>query len=130
MNHSLEECPQNPTIGRIEDTLSRLDAHGERTAVALETIAAQGILVSQHEKRLDKHDEHFNELFTRVRKVELKDAKDLGAKTVENKSNRFWDQIKTNLVPYVIGSVFLFFYTMDKYDVFQKIAKIYKEMKG
>lgn len=64
--HDINDCPQTPTLSQIQDTLKRLDAHGERTAVALESIAAQGAILGSHEKRLDKHDLDLREVFNRV----------------------------------------------------------------
>lgn len=70
LKHTLEECPQNPTLERFGETLSRLDSHTERTAIAMERLAAQGVMVNNHEKRLDKHDQDLGEIFRWRRGVE------------------------------------------------------------
>jgi hypothetical protein len=61
--HTIEECPQGSTIAQLQRST-------DRVAVALESIAAQGVAVEQHEKRLDKNDREHDEIFPRLRAVE------------------------------------------------------------
>lgn len=65
-NHTLLNCPQNPVLLNMTLTLRRLDAHTERTAIAMEAIAAQGAIIGSHEKRLDKNDLDTREVFKRL----------------------------------------------------------------
>jgi hypothetical protein len=128
--HAVADCPQNPTLYHIMSTLDELKEHSARTASALETIAAQGVMVQVLKERVDKHDKDFSELFGRVRVVELKHARESGAAVVEGRKTRFWNHVKANLVPYILGALFTILYIIDKYDLTQKWAKIMKEMKG
>ena len=72
-HHTIIDCPQNPVLASINQTLARWDKRMdrqddlmERQAAALETLAAQGAIVAGHEKRLDKHDIDFREMFSRI----------------------------------------------------------------
>lgn len=62
-HHSVIECPQNPTLIHIQDTLRRLDGHGERTAVALENLAANSATIESHTLQLAQHNTAFIDLF-------------------------------------------------------------------
>lgn len=108
--HESSGCNQIPVFDRISlnfnhinETLTRLDGHGERTAVALEAIAAQGAIVASHEKRLDSHDAALGEVFQRTRVIELAREHYLGAEGVREQDKAFWDRIKVKMVPYVIA---------------------------
>lgn len=138
--HTLAECPQNPTLDHIMTTLTRLDAHGERTARALEAIAAQSVAVEGHEKRLDKHDQDFRELFSRVNdqvrierveervfELEKKHAREDGADEVIEEQKKFWTGVKTQLTPYAPAAVFFVFYLLDRFGIFLKALELWKE---
>ena len=127
--HSLNECPQNSTIERIEDTLERLEKHGERTAVALEVIASQVVRTDHLEKRVDKHDEHFNEAFNRLRVIENKHAKESGAEAVERKQEKFWTEIRLKLFTPITLAAFFILWVLDKMDAFQWLLNLIKEFK-
>lgn len=142
--HTIEKCPQNPVINNLVDTLRKLEKHSERTTTALETIAAQGERVNGHDYRLDKidkvqeqNDKKFGILFDRtlavderVTRIELSRAKHAGMEIVETRNAKFWNSIKKNMSPYVVGIVIIFFYLIDKYDIPQKLVALVKEIKG
>jgi hypothetical protein len=92
--HTLDDCPQNPvlisinaTLARWEKRMERQDDLMERQAVAMETIAAHGVMVTNHEKRLDRHDIDFTRMFSIItddRKIEklTADFEELSAKVI------------------------------------------------
>jgi outer membrane murein-binding lipoprotein Lpp len=92
--HTLDDCPQNPvlisinaTLARWEKRMERQDDLMERQAVAMETIAAHGVMVTNHEKRLDRHDIDFTRMFSIItddRKIEklTSDMEELSAKVI------------------------------------------------
>lgn len=141
--HSLAECPQNPTLEHIVKTLDRFALQGERTASALEEIAAQGVAVANHEKRLDKHDLDFRELFSRVNdqarldmvesrvaSLELKHAKEAGIEEVEVEQKKFWAGIKTQLVPYIPMLALFTLYVLDRFGLVLKVLELWQKFKG
>jgi hypothetical protein len=105
-----------------------LDDSSARTAIALEQIAAQGVMVASHEKRLDKHSADLGEAFTRLRSIELRHAEDHGAEEITGERKKFWTALKIQLAPYVMFAVFFTGWASDKFGLFQKIAKLYHEM--
>lgn len=125
--HSLNECPQNPTIERIEDTLERLEKHGERTAIALEVIASQVVRTDYLEKRVDKHDEDLKESFSRLRIIENKHSKEAGVESVERKQEKFWTEIRIRLFTPIILVIFFILWVFDKLNIFQGVWKLFKE---
>ena len=128
--HPLEECPHNPTFEHITKTLDRLDSHTERAAVAMEEMAKQGAILSNHEHRLNTYEGDLRECFGRLRAVEQVQAKDRGATEVVVRQKRFWDQIKIRLSPYLISTVIFLIYLVDRLDLGGRIAKLWKEMNG
>lgn len=121
--HTVADCPQQPT-------LTHLVQLGERTASALEQIAEQGAMVMSHEKRLDKMDLNVNELYSRVRKVELKHAEEAGIEKVEDVRTKFWTEVKLRLLPSVLAGIFFLCWVFDKWGVVEKIVNLWNEMKG
>lgn len=156
MPHTLEDCPQNPTLAQIQSTLKRLDAHGERTAVALESIAAQGAILGSHEKRLDKHDVDFREMFSRIndeRKLdklaadvesvaarvvalEKDHAKEAGAEAVEalaldaaREKTKFWTEFKIRMITPVMLATVILLWLIGKWELVQRVAAIVREFR-
>jgi uncharacterized coiled-coil protein SlyX len=140
---SPSECIQVQTFEQIQATLRRLDAHGERTAVALEQIAQQGAMVAGHEKRLDKHDKDFQELFSRVNDptwkerteqrvtaLELKLAKDEGAEEVVEKHEKFWTEVRLKLVTPIVTVAFLALWLADRTGTITKLVALWREFNG
>ena len=129
-HNTLETCPQSPVIADLKETMGRV-------AIALETIAAQGVSVASHEKRLDGHDKNVSELYGLVRKVEAgiyaintRHAKEEGVEEVKTEERKFWQQIKVQLTPYALSLTIFVIFTLDKLHLVEKIAKLWKEMKG
>jgi hypothetical protein len=131
--HTIEECPQGPTIAQLQRST-------DRVAVALESIAAQGVAVEQHEKRLDKNDREHDEIFPRLRAVEravdIKTAHDKGVAEIKGEVNRqakvnkrFWDAAKIQILVHW-GPVLVFFtaWILDKFGVFVWLGKQFAEM--
>lgn len=128
--HDLDDCPQAPTIKSLADAVVRMERTSERTASALEQIAAQGAQVASHEKRLDRHDLEINECFMRLRPIEQRHAQDAGVEQVERESDRFWSEVKLKLLtPLLLGTFFLF-WLIDKMDVVQWLNRMYRTMTG
>ena len=137
------ECAQVATIEgfgkslqRVESHLSNVNSHMERseehmrrTAVALENIAAQGVLINTHENRLTKHDSHFEELFGRVRVIESVHAKDEGIEEIEEKKEKFWSEMKLKLVTPALTGLFFLLWILDRSEFFVKVATLWKEFK-
>ena len=76
LEHTLVDCPQNPTLGHILESLKRLDAHGERTALAMEKMASNSATLDAHSDKLKQHDAAFIELFNWRREFVDKQDKD------------------------------------------------------
>ena len=130
MPHTLENCPQGPVISDMKQLLARV-------AVALEDIAAQGVSVASHEKRLDGHDKNVIDLYNLVRglrddisAIQTKHAREDGAEEVIEEQKSFWRDIKKQLTPFAVGGGMFIFYLLDRFDVVQHLTKWWKEMKG
>ncbi len=137
------ECAQSEKIDNFGKSLTRLDSHinsvnkhmerseehMRRTAVALENIAAQGVLINTHENRLTKHDSHFEELFGRVRSIEAVHAKDEGIEEIEEKKEKFWSELKLKMVTPALTGLFFLLWILDRSEFFVKVATLWKEFK-
>jgi hypothetical protein len=148
--HPVEDCPHNDTFRHISETLNRLDRHTERSAIAMEEMAAQSAIIRNHEARLTEQHKNINEAFVRIRtledttvsdeefqkvrhkvsKLELRHARESGVEMVEEKHEKFWDDMKCKSTPFAFTFMFLLLWLSDKFNVFQNIAKWLKEMKG
>lgn len=153
-HYSPSDCGQTQTFAQIEATLRRLDAHGERTAVALEHIAEQGAMVAGHEKRLDKHDLDFREMFNRINdqsrleKVEAKvhelEKKLAGEEAAEELEaqiqarieaddtikKKFWTDVKVRMITPATAVLFFAIWLIDKWDLVLKLKMLMAEFKG
>lgn len=118
--HNLDDCPQAPTIERMDRTL-------ERVALALEQIAQHTVMVQAHEKRLDVHDEDFREAFERIRTIEDKHLREAGASAVIKRQTKFWDGVRQQITPYAIAGLLFLFWLLDKFDIVQRTVKLWKE---
>lgn len=141
--HHTEVCTQTQTFEQIKETLRRLDAHGERTAIALEHIAEQGAIVAQHEKRLDKHDLDLREVFHRVNdqdrlerveqkvaELEKKVAKEEGAEEVAVEKKKFWTDLKLQMATPIMVAVFFTLWLIGKLEIVAKLLRLWKEFTG
>lgn len=150
MTHPLEDCPHNETFMHISATLKRLDRHTERSAIAMEEMAAQGAILKNHEVRMEKQDKDIGEAFSRIRiledttvsvedfdkvrhkvsKMELQHAKEYGADEVIEKQQEFWSGVKQQVTANALMGMLFIIWLVDKFNVAQAIAKLWKEMKG
>jgi hypothetical protein len=128
--HPLEDCPHNETFRHIGETLGRLDRHTERTAIAMEEMAAQGAILKNHEARLNVHEKDIDEAFERIRVVERKHDKEDGIQVVKKQRAKFWDGIKQQTTPYAFTVLFFVLWLADRFNVFQFFCRMFKEMKG
>lgn len=128
--HLIEDCPQNPTFAHIGSTLNRLEGYAKRQAEAMEELAQQSIILVNHERRLDDHGAEIKDLTERVIELELVQATERGALEVSEKRCRFWDGVRQQMTPYLVGFIFFVFYMLDKFNIPQFIAKVWKEMHG
>jgi len=122
-SHTINDCPQDPKIHRMEKIL-------DRVVVALETIAEQGAIVSGHEKRLDKHDKELFEVFSRIRKVELVHAHDAGVEEVTSTEKKFWESVKIQLADKLLLLGIFVILVADKFNIGMWVAKFWKEIFG
>ena len=136
-NHLIDDCPQAATIATIGEAIKRVDArgermeiHGERTALALEEIVRQGVMVQNHEKRLDKTEDDINHLGEKIRVIEHRHEIDHGKEEVLGEQKKFWTEVKLRLVSPLLVTIFFFWWVSDKYNIGVKIAKLFKEMRG
>ena len=113
----------------VNSHMARSEEHMRRTAVALENLAAQGVLINTHENRLTKHDTHFEELFGRVRTIEAVHAKDEGIEEIEDKKEKFWSEMKLKLMTPVLTGLFFLLWILDRSEFFVKVANLWKEFK-
>ena len=146
---NIKECVQSETLGAIKMTLesfsksqSDLVRQGERTAVALETIAEQGAMVAnheksidRHEKRLEKHDDYIGEAFKRLRDIEKKGSLEDGISTgkrivINERRGGIAEKVKLSFVNYIPLAAFFLIWLIEKCGVFIWIAKSFREMKG
>lgn len=143
--HLLKECPQGPVILAQSEILHDLKNSNERVAIALEVLAKRGAQVDSHEKHLDTHDNQINTAFFQIRSIdarvmslEMKRHVQMGkeeaiAEINEEKKvkSKFWDEAKIQLMVHW-GPVLVFFacWILDKFGVFQWIAKMFREMHG
>lgn len=127
-DHTLEDCPHNPTFVHIAKMLDRLDAHTERAAIAMEEMAKQGAIVNNHEARLNKHDLDFREAFRRIQVTELYQAKEKGAEAVIEKQTKFWDGVKQQVTPFALSGFIFIIWLLDKFNVPVSLGKLWKEM--
>ena len=128
--HAVEDCPQAPIIQSIQELMGRV-------VKALEDIAAQGAMVSAHEKRLDNQNEHIENLYAinrlikeDITKIQLKHAQERGAEAVIGKNKAFAEKIKVSLAPYLLSAGIFFIWLFDKGNVGEKLAKLWHEFKG
>lgn len=148
--HKIEDCPHNPTFDAFGKTLDRLEGHAARQADAMEDIAKNTVIIETHEKRLDKHDQDFREVFGRVRILEnekaekcdvdflrqkvtaneIKHAAENGAKKVQDRNKRFWDAIRVELSSKAVFFILMTMWVIDKYNILQLLLSWFKEFKG
>ena len=129
MTHAIEECPHNETFQHFTSTLERLDKHTERSAIAMEEIARQGVTIFNHEVRLNKHDEDLKEAFGRFRTLEEFKALETGKETIVVEKRLFWNGVKQQMVPYVVIVCWFLFWMVDKFNVVTWFTKLFKEMR-
>ena len=148
LGHSLDDCPHNPTFEHFGKTLERLESHAERQALAMEEIARNSAITESHEKRLDKVDHDFRELFGRVRIMENKKADqshvvaiddrvrtietvhatESGSKKVVEEQTKFWDGVKQQVTPFALSGFIFLIWLMDRFNVPVSLGKLWKEM--
>lgn len=148
MPHPTDDCLHNETFMHISATLKRLDRHTERTAIAMEEMAAQGAIIKNHEARINKHDVDISEAFgqlrmlqdttasvedidqirLRVHTIEIGRATAAGAEEIIGERRRFWDGIKQQMTTNLLLWVGFAIWTIDRFNVAQKIAVLFKKM--
>jgi len=145
--HALVDCAQGPILAHIMATLEHMDTRGERTAVALEQIAAQGAMMAGHEKRLDKHDEAFTVVFNRINdqarlerveqklvELEKKIAKEDGAEEViyvaRAERRKFWTDVKLKMIGPCLTFLFFALWLCDKMNLFTKARALWCQFTG
>ena len=126
----IDGCLHTETFMQIRDTLTRLDRHTERSAIAMEEMAAQGAILKNHEQRLNKNEADIDEVFERVRTVERRHDKEEGIQIVKKQQAKFWDGIKQQTTPYAFTVLFFLLWLSDRLNVFTTITKWFKEFKG
>jgi hypothetical protein len=137
ITHTIDDCPQAPTIATINEAIKRVDergermeAHGERTAIALEEIARQGVMVQNHERRIEKNETDIDNLGEKVRQIERRHDIDHGKEEVLGERKKFWTDVKVKLAGPMMGGVFFAFWLIDRFNVLQKTMKLWREMTG
>lgn len=148
MPHPIDDCLHNETFMHISATLKRLDRHTERTAIAMEEMAAHGAIIRNHEARINKHDVDISEAFgqlrmlqdttasvedidqirLRVHAVEIRHATEAGAEEIVGDRRRFWDGIKQQMATNVLVWLGFAIWTIDRFNVAQKITSLFKKM--
>lgn len=136
-NLVIEECPQATTIVAIEGTLrelkstnDRLEVHSIRQTQALEQIAAQGITVQNHERRLDIIDKNLDEIYPRIRKIEILHAEEKGAEKVTDKQEQFWTELRLKLVTPLVIAAFFIMWVLDKIGAIEWLVRNIQDFKG
>lgn len=120
-NHLLAECPQAPVIERLERDY-------DRVAGALEKIAEQGALVVGLRNDVDRHEEAFDEIFPRLRKIEEKHAHEEGAEEVVKEKAKFWTLAKIQLLQPGLLMIFFILWLLDKFGAITWLAKQFHMM--
>ncbi len=138
------ECAQATKIDSFGKSIARLDLHinsvnlhmerseehMRRTAIALENLAAQGVLISTHENRLGRHDTHIEEIFGRLRTIETIHAKDEVIEQVESNKEKFWSEVKLKFAsPATLLWMFFILWVLDRSEFFVKLLALWKEFK-
>jgi hypothetical protein len=160
--HSAAECIQTPALTALSqtiaaqgqtqlhilDSLKRLDAHGERTAAAMERMAENSATIEAQTKRLDQHDTAFIELFNwrrnfvekqdgdyrnnldRIVALEKHVAVDGALEEVAKEKDKFWTDVKIKLIgPILTGALFVL-YVADKTGLIDKLFDLWSEFAG
>jgi uncharacterized coiled-coil protein SlyX len=150
--HTVEDCPQVPTLQMFGETLRRLEAHSERQTFALETIAEQGATIKAQGSAITQINHDLNEVFgqvrhldDRLRHIEIDGSKNLDKRVIEletahareqgidyvyGEKKKFWTAIKIQLAQSVVVGIFIIVWTIDKFNIAQYVAKIIGVAKG
>jgi len=160
--HTIADCPQTPILMQIKETLgflresqARLDHHGERTALAMEKLAANSATIEGHAQKIKEHDTAFVELFNwrrtfidkqdddfrsnleRIVALEkaraVHDAIEVVTEKVEEKEEKkeavkeqFWNEVRLRLLtPLMVGAFFLI-WIIDKTGIAVKAVEMWK----
>lgn len=114
----------------VSDTLAEQKQLGTRTYEVLADISEQGAQIKSLTARIDEAERDVQAAFKALRRIDLHHAKECGAESVESERQKFWDGVKTQITPYAISGLLFILWLADKLDVFQHIAKLWKEMKS
>lgn len=114
----------------VSDTLAEQKQLGAKTYEVLADISEQGAQIKSLTERMGEAERDIQAAFKSIRRIDLLHAKECGGEEVEEKRQKFWDGVKTQITPYAISGLLFILWLIDKLDVFQAIAKLWKEMKG
>ncbi len=114
----------------VSDTLNEQKQLGAKTYEVLAEISEQGAQIKSLTARIDVAERDVQAAFKSIRRIDLLHAKECGEEEVEEKRQKFWDGVKTQITPYAISGLLFVLWLADKLNVFQTIAKLWKEMKG
>lgn len=128
--HTLADCPHNPTFEHIAQTLNRLDAHTLRQAVAMEEIARQGVTINNHEMRIVKNTKDISSAWAAIREIETRHATEDGKEEVIEEQQKFWAGVKQQFTGPAIVGLFFILWLADKFNIPVALAKLWKEMRG
>ena len=130
-------CQQGERLVTLEmilrsgsDTLNEQKQLGAKTYEVLAEISEQGAQIKSLTARMDVAERDVQAAFKSIRRIDLLHAKECGEESVEAERQKFWDGVKTQITPYAISGLLFILWLVDKLNVFQTIAKLWKEMKG
>jgi uncharacterized coiled-coil protein SlyX len=114
----------------VSDTLAEQKQLGAKTYEKLADISEQGAQIKSLTERMGEAERDIQVAFKSIRRIDLLHAKECGEEAVNEKRKKFWDGVKTQITPYAISGLLFILWLVDKLDVVQAIAKLWKEMKG
>lgn len=116
-------------LKNISETLEVQKKLGTKTYEVLAEISEQGTQIKSLTERMSEAEKDIEAAFKSIRRIDLLHAEENGAEKAEAERQKFWDGVKTQITPYAISGLLFILWLVDKLNVFQAIAKLWKEIK-
>ena len=129
----LDGCSQEAAIKSIEaslnnneKTLAEMKEIQARIVTALEDIARQGATIISMDKRMDKAEKCFENLFPRIVEIEKWIANQKGRDERLDEERKWWNSLKAKLAPQSVAIILFIVYVVDQFDVSSHILTAWK----
>lgn len=120
-------CGQEANIRGIETTLKEMKDIQSRTVSALEEIARQGATIVSIDRRQEKADKCFENIFPRLIEVEKWIANHEGQGKILDENRKWWNDLKSKMAPQSVAIVLFIVYVIDQFDIARDLLSYWKE---